>query len=103
MTRIPIPAAIAALAAAGPAAASSDDAWQTFRDQVAAACTALARPLAGGAEMTVEVDPFGSESHGVAIVTLVRPDGRERMICITDKTPEGTGAAAELTAPVPDG
>lgn len=99
MPRILIPAALLALATS-PAMASSDEAWQVFRDQVAAACTALAQPMAQGAEMVVEVDPFGSESHGVAVITLIRPAGRERMICITDKAPEGTGGA-ELTTPVP--
>ena len=84
------------LLAAGPATASSDEAWAAFRADVAAACTALAAP-AGAAEMDVAVDPFGSEHYGAAILTLTRPEGRERMICIFDKATR----RAEITAPAP--
>ncbi len=38
--------------------AATDEAWETFREQVRAACAALAGK-AGAA--TVEVNPFGSE------------------------------------------
>ncbi|MEI4471559.1 hypothetical protein [Frigidibacter sp. MR17.24] len=93
-----LPAALLACAAglAGPAAASSDDAWQAFRQQVADSCAAL---VTDPGEVTTEVAPFGSESYGAAIVTLASAAGTDRMICILDKA---TGTA-ELTGPLPPG
>ncbi|MGX1096070.1 hypothetical protein [Amorphus sp. MBR-141] len=85
--------AIAPLAtAAVPAFASSDDAWETFRNDVSEACTALVQDAG---EVSVEVNPFGSESYGAAIVTLTAEAGTDRMICIYVKETQ----KAELTSP----
>ena len=87
------PAAFFAVAAlATPSFASSDDAWEDFRHEVAAACTALVQDRG---EVAVEVNPFGSESYGAAIVTLTSDAGSDRMICVFDKETR----QAELTAP----
>ena len=75
-----------------PAAADSPDAWETFRAEVAAACTAL---VTQDGTVTVEVNPFGSENYGAAVVTVTADWGSDRMICIFDKATR----AAELTAP----
>lgn len=77
------------------ASASSDDAWEEFRLQIEESCRALVDE--GAAESAaIEVNPFGSEHFGAAIVTLPGPDGQgDRMICIYDKQ---TGAT-ELTGP----
>ena len=72
--------------------AATDEAWETFREQVRAACAALAGE-AGAA--TVEVNPFGSESYGATLLTIVATGAAERHICIFDKR----SGAAELTAP----
>ena len=81
---------------AAPAAASSDDAWETFRAEVRTACAALADP---GAETVVTVNPFGSESYGVALVKATYAEGSDLMVCIYDKAAK----TAELSAPfLPD-
>ena len=77
---------------AGPALASSGDAWDEFRADVGAACLALVQ---GPGTATVEVNPFGSDSYGVAVVTLSSGAGTDRMICVYDKARK----TAELSAP----
>jgi hypothetical protein len=68
-----------------PASASSDDAWETFRSDVEAACV-----NAVGDEISDKdavVDPFGSQSYGLAIVTGRAVDGeRQSVICVYDKS-----------------
>jgi hypothetical protein len=91
--------ALAALAllAATPAFADSEEAWEAFREEVRAACAALAGTPEGAAvpEVTVEVNPFGSQSYGAALVTVAYSFGTDRRICIFDKT----ARTAELTEP----
>ncbi len=86
------PYALVLLILAGPALASSGDAWDRFRADVGAACLALVQ---GPGTATVEVNPFGSVSYGVAVVTLSSTVGTDRMICVYDKA----GKTAELSAP----
>jgi hypothetical protein len=75
------------------AGASSEDAWETFRADVADACRSL---LENPDATLVEVNQFGSESYGVAILLVSQNDAPpERLACVYDKK---TGAA-ELTAP----
>lgn len=83
---------IALAVLASPAVASSEDAWQAFRADVLAKCQAL---VPRGETATIEVNPFGSDRFGAAIVTTRVAEGAERMVCIYDKR-DGT---AELTAP----
>ena len=79
---------------APPVLASSPEAWEIHGKEVALACAALPDfPHQG--EVTVEVNPFGTPSHGVAIITVKTGDVTERLACITDKA---TGAA-EMTPP----
>ncbi|SMO62106.1 hypothetical protein [Paracoccus laeviglucosivorans] len=87
--RLPI---LVLLLSASPVLASSDDAWAQFQTDVETACTALA-PEAG--ETTIEVNPFGSETYGAAIVTTTyEGGGADRSICIYDKHSK----KAEMTA-----
>ncbi|AGT07962.1 hypothetical protein [Paracoccus aminophilus] len=99
----------ALLASATTAAASSDAAWETFRQEVNDACSALA-PKDG--ETVIEVNPFGSESYGAAlIIHTVNDEGADRYVCIYDKTSKKAELTAaflppgEITTPVaqPDG
>jgi len=61
--------------AAQPSAASSPDAWDEFRQKVATNCVALA--VAGNFRAaTARVDPFGTESYGVALITGTLKKGR---------------------------
>ena len=73
--------------------ASSESAWDEFRQTVEQSCRAAAE-----GRMTVEdirIDPFGTQSYGVAILTEAGSGGGER-VCVVDKQ---TGAA-ELSEPV---
>ena len=64
-----------------------------FRADVEKACTALA-PTEG--ETAIEINPFGSESYGAALLITTLPDGgADRYVCIYDKQAK----TAELTAP----
>lgn len=87
-----------ALLAAPAAQASTEEAWVEFRADVEAACLALV-PLTETQEATVEVNPFGSESFGVALISRTTEGAPpERFACVYDKA---TGAA-EVTAPFGD-
>ena len=81
-----------AVLAASPAWSSSEEAWEAFRADVLAKCQAL---VPGAEAASVEVNPFGSESYGAAMVTIPGPSGDERSVCIYDKRSQ----TAELTAP----
>lgn len=74
--------------------ASSDDAWAEFRVEVKTACEALA-PKDG--TLLTEVNPFGSESYGAALVYHQTDLGLDRYICIFDKQSQ----KAELTGAFP--
>lgn len=85
------------LLAATPAFASSDEAWQDFRQEVETACAALA-PDAG--ETAIEVNPFGSDSYGVALLISVMPDESvDRYVCIFDKQSRKAELSAAFTPP----
>lgn len=76
---------------------SSDEAWDDFRASVEESCRSLVQ-TASDATVTVEVNPFGSESYGAALITVGQGGTQERMICIYDKQ----AATAEVTAPFAD-
>lgn len=80
------------VAGMGPASASTEEAWQEFRARTAAACLAL---LPEGAEAEIAVDPFGSESYGIALVQ----QGAQLTVCVMDKQ-DGTGQLSGAFAPV---
>ena len=88
----PVRSLVALALLAGPALASSEEAWEAFRADVLAKCRVLV-PQAD--RVTVEVNPFGSDRFGVALVTLQAQGGVERMVCIYDKQAQ----TAELTTP----
>lgn len=92
--RLPI---LLAFLAATPALASSDEAWQEFRKEVETACAALA-PDEG--ETAIEVNPFGSESYGVALLITVMPDESvDRYVCVFDKESRKAELSAAFTPP----
>lgn len=95
-SRLTTAAILFALAAPGAAFASSDEAWEEFRVAVHDACTALIPDPAG--ETVIEVNPFGSESYGAALLITTLPDGAaDRYVCIYDKQAK----TAEITAAFP--
>jgi len=97
MRRFPL-TVILITALAAPAAASSDDSWEQFRADVAAACLAAAEPMFETAE--ARVDPFGSESYGLALITG-RAKGADTgiaAICVYDKQAKTVEIGGELPA-----
>ncbi|MBN9021698.1 MAG: hypothetical protein J0H08_06325 [Rhizobiales bacterium] len=90
---------IAALAAlASPALASSDDAWAEFEKDVAGACLKAAEPMFESA--TARVDPFGSESYGLALLSgkAKGADAEIAAICVYDKQAKTVEIGGELPA-----
>lgn len=88
---------LGALAAPVMSYAASDDAWQAFRENVEKTCRALVE-APDTAQITVEVNPFGSESYGAALVTVDYGDaGQDSQICIFDKQAETAEIAAPFT------
>jgi hypothetical protein len=84
-------AALAVAIAGYVAVASPPDAWGEFRQKVASKCIALA--LGGDYEKAIaEVDPFGTQTWGIALVrgSLKKGLGEASAICVMDKK---TGAA----------
>lgn len=100
MPKTPYQPAVKALSAlailpvlAAPALASSEDAWEEFRAEVHDSCAAL---IPDQGETVIEVNPFGSERFGAALLITTLPDGgADRYVCIYDKAAK----TAELTAP----
>ena len=83
------------LAAIGTAAASSDDAWAEFAAEVETACIAATGDFVTNA--TASVDPFGSESYGLAVVTGETPAGTSvSIICVFNKQTEAVEIGGEL-------
>lgn len=79
------------------AAASSDDAWAAMRTDVSAKCLKAA---AGSIEKPkAVVDPFGSESFGLALVSG-KPKGAKgkiTQICVYNKQTKTVELGGELT------
>ena len=76
--------AAVALTATTAAFASSGDAWAEFAAEVETGCLAAASNLFKAA--TAVVDPYGSESFGLAVVTGETLGGTAgSIICVFDK------------------
>lgn len=89
----------AASLAAGAAHASSGDAWEEFRADVSAKCIAAAESLEDASAI---VDPFGTESYGLALVSG-KPKGGEgsvTQICVYDKHTKAVELGGEIRAQV---
>ncbi|SMG06621.1 hypothetical protein [Paracoccus sp. J56] len=85
------------LLSVGPALASSEAEWEQFRKDVETACSALA-PQEG--ETMIEVNPFGSESYGAALLITAFEDGAaDRYVCIYDKQEKTAELTAAFTPP----
>ncbi|MEX0809362.1 MAG: hypothetical protein WD044_11605 [Dongiaceae bacterium] len=79
--------AIASLVLYGSLWASSPDKWDEFRKEMSDACAA-------GSEMgdpAVTVDPFGTSSYGVALVSGTRAGDTAdvTLVCVATKSPDG--------------
>ncbi len=89
-------ALIFASAIAAPALASSDGAWAQFAADVQAKCLAAAAPLLTDAKAVV--DPTGSESFGLAVLTgkAKGTDATVSHICVYDKKAKTVELGSEL-------
>ncbi len=96
---LPAIALLAACVMAPGAFASSDDAWTEFRKAVETACLKAAAPQLTGAKATV--DPFGSNSFGLALVRGKPKGGTQTvtMICVYDKVKNTVELGSELKMP----
>ncbi len=88
----------ALLAATLSAAASSDDAWAEFAETVRTECLKAAEPVLEAAAAVV--DPFGSESFGLAVLTgkAKGADAMVSYICVMDKQNGTVELGSELTS-----
>jgi hypothetical protein len=91
----PIALLVLTLAGVTGASAASGDAWAEFATEVETAC------LAGTADYfpdgaTATVDPFGSESFGLAIVS----SDAASIICVFDKQTKAVQIGGELPVTV---
>ncbi|KQZ63167.1 hypothetical protein ASD54_01960 [Rhizobium sp. Root149] len=78
--------------------ASSDDAWAGFAKEVEAACGKAASRLI---EKPVSVvDPYGSESYGLALVSGKAKGAKQTIstICVFDKKTKKAEVGSELSA-----
>lgn len=86
-------------------AASSPQAWEEFRRDVESACRAASETHLGAAQIVV--DPFGSQSYGLALLTgpSVEDGSPQSLICVYDKASRtvevGGVLALERTLPPP--
>ncbi|MDP2120978.1 MAG: hypothetical protein Q8S27_10135 [Hoeflea sp.] len=88
------------MAAMAPAAASSGDAWADFAETVRTQCLEAAAPVLEAAEIVV--DPFGSESFGLAVLSG-KARGAEATvsyICVMDKQSGAVELGSELPAEI---
>jgi hypothetical protein len=91
--------AVFTLLAASHAHASSDDAWAEFAAEVEEACLAATASVLP--EANAVVDPFGSESFGLAIVTGEAAGGvTASIICVFDKQTKAVEIGGELAVTV---
>ena len=88
--------AVCALSASAPASASSDDAWEAFRKDVAEQCLKAAEPQFATA--TATVDPFVSPSYGLALIRgkAKGADTEIAAICVYDKQAKTVEIGGEL-------
>ena len=86
----------ACLLFAGPVLASSGDAWDEFAVEVEEACRAATSEIVTNA--SVVVDPFGSESFGLAVVTGETTGTKVSIICVYDKQTMAVEIGSELKA-----
>ena len=95
--RIGIAAIIACwLLGTSTASASSDVAWKAFAADVETKCRAAIGKILNSPK--IEVDPFGSESYGVAIGrgVVIGGDSRRAIVCIYDKKSKSVEISGEL-------
>ena len=88
-------AATVIFSATGSAFASSDDAWTEFAAEVEQACRTATTDFFTDA--AVVVDPFGSESYGLAVISGDNPAGTtSSIVCVFNKQTKAVEIGGEL-------
>lgn len=88
-----------AVLTSAPAFAASGDAWAEFAAKVEQSCVTATSGMLTDAKAVV--DPFGSESYGLAIVTGSVADGKQAaIICVFDKQSEAVQVGGQLNVTV---
>lgn len=89
-------AAVALIASALPAYASSDEAWAEFAAEVEAACLDAAQDSIDAPRIVV--DPYGSENFGLALVAgkAKGADAHVTKVCVYDKQSKAVELGSEL-------
>lgn len=80
---------------AGQAFAASTDTWAEFASEVEQSCLAATSDILSDSEAIV--DPYGSESYGLAIVSgEAAPGARRSIVCVFDKQTKAIEVGGEL-------
>lgn len=84
--------------AAAPAAASSDQGWTEFANEVRGKCLEAAAPMLKDGKAAI--DPFGSESFGLAVLTgkATGTDVDVSYLCVMNKQDGSIELGSELPA-----
>lgn len=84
------------LASAHGASAATEAEWQAFREDVRSKCAVAAEPLFE--TMEIFVDPFGSQSYGLALIRgkARGADVTISSICVYDKQAQTVEIGGEL-------
>lgn len=80
------------------AQASSEEAWEQLREDLAESCTELAQAAMPEAKVDLRLNEYGSESYAVALVISTAPQRQELSVCVYDKR----SGKAQLTTAFPD-
>ena len=84
-----------ALLSGASALAASDDAWAEFAREVEEACRAATSSILTNAQAVV--DPFGSESYGLTILTGdAAPGVTKSIVCVFNKQTKAVEIGGEL-------
>ncbi|WP_157928948.1 hypothetical protein [Pararhizobium haloflavum] len=95
MLRSVLLAALASASFTAPALAASPAAWDEFRLSITRECLALASERM--IEPEIRVDPFGSQTYGLAVVSGSEDGERVERVCVMDKASK----VVELGNPIP--
>ena len=95
MARASFVLAVSLISLSPVAAAANDAGWDKFRESVATACTQAASTTLG--DTVASVDPYGTDSYGLAIVRSV-PSPELAMICVYNKTTGTVELGAQMTS-----
>jgi hypothetical protein len=92
-------AVVSLLVGASPALAASGDAWAEFAKEVEQGCVAATSEIIKDGQ--VVVDPFGSETYGMALVSgEVSPGVAKTIVCVFDKKTKAVEIGGELDVSV---